>query len=167
MHNADWVEMHGERLRSLLQTLVSLDTGPEGNSRSGEGSSVVPWAWVCKALINTVQRYPSGLTEAVVMAELESMWRQNAKGVHAPGKLQGYLDAQYAPLSDVVEVVVQRCSDELVNRGGGGTTKAGKGNKAVVCMDMYLHQKFKPCRGFVREAGHDLVAPGRKLRLVG
>lgn len=32
-----------------------------------------------------------------------------------PGKLQAYLDAQYAPLSDVVQARVVRHADQLVS----------------------------------------------------
>lgn len=37
------------------------------------------------------------------------------RGAFVPGKLQAYLDAQYAPLSDVVQACVVRHSDQLVN----------------------------------------------------
>ena len=37
------------------------------------------------------------------------------RGAFVPGKLQAYLDAQYAPLSDVVQACVVRHSDQLVS----------------------------------------------------
>lgn len=37
------------------------------------------------------------------------------RGAFVPGKLQAYLDAQYAPLSDVIQACVVRHSDQLVS----------------------------------------------------
>ena len=37
------------------------------------------------------------------------------RGAFVPGKLQAYLDAQYAPLSDVVQACVVRHADQLVS----------------------------------------------------
>lgn len=37
------------------------------------------------------------------------------RGAFVPGKLQAYLDAQYAPLSDVVQTCVVRHADQLVS----------------------------------------------------
>lgn len=34
-------------------------------------------------------------------------------------------------------------------------------------VDMYLHQNFKSCRRYMEQAGHDLLASSRKLRLTG
>lgn len=34
-------------------------------------------------------------------------------------------------------------------------------------VDMYLHQNFKSCLHYLQHAGHDLLAPGRKVRLTG
>lgn len=36
------------------------------------------------------------------------------KGAFVPGKLRAYLDAQYAPLSDVIQACVVSHSDQLV-----------------------------------------------------
>lgn len=41
--------------------------------------------------------------------------RRDVRGAFVPGKLQAYLDAQYAPLSDVVQACVVRHSDQLVS----------------------------------------------------
>lgn len=40
--------------------------------------------------------------------------RRDVRGAFVPGKLQAYLDAQYAPLSDVIQACVVRHSDQLV-----------------------------------------------------
>ncbi|CBJ48415.1 hypothetical protein Esi_0002_0212 [Ectocarpus siliculosus] len=63
----DWVQEHCDRLRSKLQGVV--DSG--ASSGAGELGLRVPWSWTCRTLIETVRRYPSGLTEAVILAELE------------------------------------------------------------------------------------------------
>lgn len=41
--------------------------------------------------------------------------RRDVRGAFVPGKLQAYLDAQYAPLSDVVQACVVRHADQLVS----------------------------------------------------
>lgn len=38
---------------------------------------------------------------------------------------------------------------------------------AKCVVDMYLHQNFKSCLRDTQGAGHDLLAPGRKVRLTG
>lgn len=46
-------------------------------------------------------------------------------------------------------------------------------SRAISCaqsptmVDMYLHQNFKSCFQYAQNAGHDLLAAGRKLRLTG
>ena len=40
------------------------------------------------------------------------------RGAFVPGKLRAYLDAQYAPLSDVIQACVVGHSDQLVRRSG-------------------------------------------------
>ncbi|CAM9247462.1 unnamed protein product [Laminaria digitata] len=161
----DWVQEHCDRLRSELQDIL------DGCTASAPGSGVrkglrVPWSWVCRSIIETVQRYPSGLTKAVILAELELLWRRDVRGAFVPGKLRAYLDAQYAPLSDVIQACVVGHSDQLV-------TLVEDHSRAVSCeqsptmVDMYLHQNFKSCFRFAQNAGHDLLASGRKLRLTG
>lgn len=56
---------------------------------------------------------PSALTPflAVVLHR-----RRDVRGAFVPGKLQAYLDAQYAPLSDVIQACIVRHSDQLVRR---------------------------------------------------
>lgn len=55
---------------------------------------------------------PSALTPfiAVVLHR-----RRDVRGAFVPGKLQAYLDAQYAPLSDVIQACIVRHSDQLVS----------------------------------------------------
>eukprot|EP00903_Cladosiphon_okamuranus_P008777 g8408.t1 len=119
-------------------------------------------------MIETVTRYPSGLTEAVIMAELELLWRRDVRGAFVPGKLQAYLDAQYAPLSDVVQACVVRHADQLVTLVEDHSVGASCELPPTKCVaDMYLHQNFKSCLRYTQSAGHDLLAPGRKVRLTG
>lgn len=40
-------------------------------------------------------------------------------------------------------------------------------NLSPAKVDMYLHQNFKPCLRYAQGVGHDLLAPGRKVRLTG
>ncbi|CAB1111368.1 unnamed protein product [Ectocarpus sp. CCAP 1310/34] len=117
-------------------------------------------------LIETVRRYPSGLTEAVILAELELLWRRDVRGAFVPGKLQAYLDAQYAPLSDVIQACVVRHSDQLVTLVEDHSCSVSS-NLSPAKVDMYLHQNFKPCLRYAQGVGHDLLAPGRKVRLTG
>lgn len=44
--------------------------------------------------------------------------RRDVRGAFVPGKLRAYLDAQYAPLSDVIQACVVGHSDQLVRRSG-------------------------------------------------
>lgn len=41
------------------------------------------------------------------------------RGAFVPGKLRAYLDAQYAPLSDVIQACVVGHSNQLVRRKSG------------------------------------------------
>ncbi|CAM9473095.1 unnamed protein product [Pylaiella littoralis] len=160
----DWVQQHCDRLRSNLQHVV--DGGATAAQRTGGQGLRVPWSWAARSMVETVMRYPSGLTEAVILAELELLWRRDVRGALVPGKLQAYLDAQYAPLSDVIQACVVRHSDQLV-------TLVEDHSRSVSCdqspakVGMYLHQNFKSCLRYAQEAGHDLLAPGRKVRLTG
>eukprot|EP00752_Nemacystus_decipiens_P006458 g5816.t1 len=157
----DWVQLHCDRLRSKLQDVV--DGGVNANS-----SPRIPWSWVCRSIIETVTRYPSGLTEAVILAELELLWRRDVRGAFVPGKLQAYLDAQYAPLSDVVQACVVRHADQLVTLAEDHSLGVSCDLPPAKCVvDMYLHQNFKSCLRYAQDAGHDLLAPGRKMRLTG
>ncbi|CAN0031945.1 unnamed protein product [Ectocarpus fasciculatus] len=158
----DWVQEHCDRLRSKLQGVV--DSG--ASSGTGELGLRVPWSWTCRTLIETVRRYPSGLTEAVILAELELLWRRDVRGAFVPGKLQAYLDAQYAPLSDVIQACVVRHSDQLVTLVEDHSCSVSS-NLSPAKVDMYLHQNFKPCLRYAQGVGHDLLVPGRKVRLTG
>ncbi|CAM9796290.1 unnamed protein product, partial [Scytosiphon promiscuus] len=162
LRSMDWVQEHCDRLRSKLQHVI--DGG--GHSRAAGRGLRVPWSWVCRSIIETVRRYPSGLTEAVILAELELLWRRDVKGAFVPGKLQAYLDAQYAPLSEVIPACVVRHSDQLVTlvEDHSGSTSF---EHSAARVDMYLHQNFKSCLRYAQDAGHDLLAPGRKVRLTG
>lgn len=40
--------------------------------------------------------------------------RRDVRGAFVPGKLRAYLDAQYAPLSEVIQAGVVRHADQLV-----------------------------------------------------
>ncbi|CAM9360129.1 unnamed protein product, partial [Ectocarpus sp. 4 AP-2014] len=158
----DWVQEHCDRLRSKLQDVV--DSG--ASFGAGELGLRVPWSWTSRTLIETVRRYPSGLTEAVILAELELLWRRDVRGAFVPGKLQAYLDAQYAPLSDVIQACVVRHSDQLVTLVEDHSCSVSS-NLSPAKVDMYLHQNFKPCLRYAQGVGHDLLAPGRKVRLTG
>ena len=48
------------------------------------------------------------------------------RGAFVPGKLQAYLDAQYAPLSDVVQASVVRHADQLVSHDPSNSSSRTK-----------------------------------------
>eukprot|EP00953_Heterococcus_sp_UTEX-ZZ885_P013890 7922-Heterococcus_DN1.PRE.6 len=66
-------------------------------------STTVPWAWVARQLIETLRRFPAGVTEAVLLGELELAWRQHARSAFEPGELRNYVNAEHIPIGAVVQ----------------------------------------------------------------
>ncbi|TPX61562.1 hypothetical protein SpCBS45565_g07228 [Spizellomyces sp. 'palustris'] len=60
--------------RETRRQLQRLDQKENVSKNGEEDSDVVPWSWVFTRLLVLLGQYPSGLTEAIVNAELEMQW---------------------------------------------------------------------------------------------
>ena len=61
-----------------------------------------PFAWTCRQALEVLQHYPTGVTKAVLITELEVKWRQAVRRGEHTGKLGQVLSLLQLELSDVI-----------------------------------------------------------------
>jgi len=107
--------------------------------------SVLPWNWIAEKLAELLTEYPGGITDAILLSELELKWEQTANKLKNGSdkkffNLQSVMDNGDIPINTPFEVLidkvcfiegtktaVMRFSDE------SGSSKTG---------EMYLHKKY-------------------------
>ncbi|KNC99684.1 uncharacterized protein SPPG_05065 [Spizellomyces punctatus DAOM BR117] len=96
--------------RETRRQLQRLDQKDNVSKNGEQDSDVVPWSWVFTRLLVLLGQYPSGLTEAIVNAELEVQWDECSaevrRGVSKRFEtLDAFVDGKAVPPEAMFEVV--------------------------------------------------------------
>ncbi|KAI9098600.1 hypothetical protein DFS34DRAFT_79113 [Phlyctochytrium arcticum] len=138
------------------------------SNKAGDETSInneITWNWVAANLLQLVAQYPSGLTEAIILSELEGQNTQEERQYSRAGSgrklnnLDALTDGKIVP----PEAVFETCVSKVYTLPGASTPvltlTAVEGGRSV---DMYLHQKFWSLR---EEPG--ILKQNRILRMTG
>ena len=118
----------------------------EFQQRLGKSTNI-PWGWLFTKLLALLTRYPSGITKAILLCELECAWKkiekfQSKAAVHGTDSLRTIALTQQLSHEGILEVFLQN-----VHVVGGTNTKVGviaETCDATGCftLQMYLHKKI-------------------------
>ena len=81
------------RLRDCLISYVKLNNA----------ASVPPFSWTVRSLFSVLMQYPAGITEAVLLTELEAKWRNYLRRGENSGKLLQVVTTLQLSYGDVLE----------------------------------------------------------------
>ena len=129
----------------------------------------IPWGWLFTHLVSLLSRYPSGVTKAILLCELESSWKRieklHSKSTGGMDILRRIVMSQQLSYEEVLEVFLHQ-----VTIVGGTHTKLGViaescgdsiiNEDPIFTMQMYLHKKLYNEEGTI-------IAHNFKLRFTG
>lgn len=129
-------------------------------------NTTVPWGWLFTNLLTLLSRYPTGVTKAILLAELESSWKKIEK-FHSKGSLQGanslrsiFVTKQLSPQA-VFEVYLKEVAFvEGTSARIGVIGEESGSHGSCLTMEMYLHQKLY-------DEVDEIIAHNYKLRFTG
>ncbi|KAL9957918.1 hypothetical protein ACROYT_G034874 [Oculina patagonica] len=111
------------------------------------GKCVPPWNWLFVKLASLLSRYPSGITKAIILAEIQQSWNQHSQ---FQGRLDGQksrkvsvdsvFESRHIGYESILEAVV-----ESIETVPGTHTKIAMlrdPSKRKNTLGMYLHQKL-------------------------
>ena len=111
------------------------------------GKCVPPWNWLFVKLASLLSRYPSGITRAIILAEIQQSWNQHSQ---FQGRLDGQksrkvsvdsvFESRHIGYESILEAVV-----ESIETVPGTHTKIANlrdPSKRKNTLGMYLHQKL-------------------------
>ncbi|KAI8583412.1 hypothetical protein K450DRAFT_223542 [Umbelopsis ramanniana AG] len=130
-----------DRLQNQLSKYKRRDL--PGKTVDAASDSIVPWDWVAIKLSNLLLQYPAGITEAIVLTELESQWADIDKQYqNGTGTRYHSIDHIYngSFSSDcIVEVTIEKF---YYIPGTCFTVLVVSDNTSIRKVELLLHQKF-------------------------
>lgn len=126
----------------------------------------IPWGWLFTKLLSLLARYPTGVTKAILLAELESSWRKIEKH-HSMGTSHDTYDV-FSSISltkqlssqAVFEVYLQEVTFVEGTHTRIGVMRGSQSRGSCLTMEMYLHQKLY-------DIEDEIMAHNYKLRFTG
>ncbi|KAI8812401.1 hypothetical protein BJ742DRAFT_794038 [Cladochytrium replicatum] len=135
-------------LREWLHQREVKRRGGGVNSSRVAANSPAPWAWVMRFVMEMMEEYPSGVTETVLLAELERKWEDAririGSGDKIGGSIEAWMPEKQIPRTAVFDVTVQSVR-EISNTGFylfifADSDSADDPRRSVV--EMYVHERF-------------------------
>ncbi|KAH8555878.1 hypothetical protein BGW37DRAFT_478923 [Umbelopsis sp. PMI_123] len=152
-----------------LQNQLSSHNRRDLNSKKVNvlSDSTVPWDWVAIKLSNLLLQYPAGITEAIVLTELEFQWAEAEKEYQRGiGTRYHSIDAIYngSFSSDcILEVTIEKF---YYISGTRFTVLVVSDKTSIRKVEIFLHQKFAFLIGNHVQTSTQPFMEKRKLKLV-
>jgi len=115
------------------------------------GHKPPPFNWTCRHALHILQMYPTGLTRAVLLTELEVKWRMAVRRGEHTHKLGQVLMLMQLELSDIVTGILQPIDDFRCRITPEDDTNGG--------IDAILHRQLSDFRAFTRHYQFPLFSP--------
>ncbi|XP_028402868.1 uncharacterized protein LOC114525665 [Dendronephthya gigantea] len=137
----------------------------EFQQRLGTTTSI-PWGWFFTKLVTLLSRYPTGVTKAIMLSELECSWRKIEKlqakgGMNSADSLRSIVLSRHLSPQAVFEVFLKEVKNvEATQTRVAVLMEHETSSEHSFTMEMYLHQKLY---GEVEQ----IMANGYKLRFTG
>eukprot|EP00117_Sycon_ciliatum_P022504 scpid80288/ scgid0849/ len=136
-----WLKQCCDRIEEL-QCLI------KANASTGKRSVDIPWSWMCKELFSLLARYPTGVTNAIILSELQMLWSDGNSAA-------SWQDGECKKISITDFVQSRFISPEAILEGTLTLPHALPGTNIPLAwlkenpeadkgasLEMYLHQKF-------------------------
>ncbi|ELR13957.1 uncharacterized protein ACA1_365050 [Acanthamoeba castellanii str. Neff] len=166
----DFLRLVGE-VRDKLVVRTAKDDDRRGFTSSPPCSAVaasqnvsnaldrVPWNWVCLNLVSLLERYPSGVTMAIVLSDLQNLWDETSiEWRYGISRRLESIDKIKATKKVGLTAILEASIAEA-KQTPGTQTSAGRAQQEKI--EWYLHQKFYPL------VAKGLFTERRTLRLTG
>lgn len=126
-------------------------------------NSAIPWGWLFAKLLSLLSRYPTGVTKAILLAELELSWKKiekyHSRGTsHGTDSLSSIFVTKQLSSQAVFEVYLQEVTFVEGTHTRIGVMRESQGSCCTV--EMYLHQKLY-------DIVDKIMANNYKLRFTG
>lgn len=112
------------------------------------------WFWIAQQLIITLKKYPSGVTSAILITELESNWRSFVNRGMNTGRMNQILKTRKMSLFDIVTGELKKIDNfrfSLLSEEGS--------------INLIIHRQFMDWFNFISHYQFDLFITTRKCRL--
>ena len=123
----------------------------ESYSKLNNSPTVPTFCWCSKTFCDVLLQYPAGLTEAVLLTELEVRWRLYLRRGENRGKLLQVLTSKQLSSDDVLigDVTSADTVDDSDVKSGKYLMRSMDGGK----VDLLLHEQFTDFIGFTKHEG--------------
>ncbi len=144
--------------------------------------------WICRYTLKVLQQYPAGMTQAVLLTELEAKWRQAVRSGEHTGKLLRVLTTKQLELNEVISGIIVPQDDfrfklyapdtdiDIINdkKSSSSTTDSSSGSSSTVyALECIAHRQTGDFASFTAYHSYELkghmisLTYGRLLKQAG